>query len=130
MSDTPELIPCPFCGNTNISIESAWAISESTNAGSAALCPLHNGGCGATGRYSIDPLVAAQSWNTRAAPEWISVEDRLPDIGKYLVYINPKFSHSFQAVATCFNDQFEVDGYSDSNAADFITHWAPLLDKP
>jgi len=63
------------------------------------------------------------------ALEWTSVEDNLPDIGKCLVYINPKFSHSFQSVATFFNDEFEVDGHMDSNAADFITHWM-LLPRP
>ena len=65
-STKPELLPCPFCGNDDIRIMSAWAISEQSPNDYAAHCSLLIDGCGATGRFSRERLVVVTSWNRRA----------------------------------------------------------------
>ena len=65
-STKPELLRCPFCGNDNIRIMSAWTICEQSRNDYAAHCSLNNNGCGATGRYSVETTAAANAWNRRA----------------------------------------------------------------
>lgn len=65
-----ELKPCPFCGCENIQ-----RVGFDT-----ALCP------------SCDASHQENKWNTRATG-WISVDDRLPDVGDLvLTYANGDIS--------------------------------------
>ena len=69
MSDKVELKACPFCGAT-------WEHDDQYDASliwHEDWCILH--------LHTIydDDHKAIKAWNTRAEPEWVSVEDRLPE---------------------------------------------------
>lgn len=80
-----ELLPCPFCGGTDIdpSMASGYHAGDTQRPIIAAGCS----GCGAVGPTVSAPTRAAgeaksvTAWNARAAStgEWISVDERLPD---------------------------------------------------
>lgn len=56
-----EYLPCPFCGNSNIEIQSVgnWACTAM-----AVVC--HK--CGMEGPVSEDPEIAEALWNKRVKP--------------------------------------------------------------
>lgn len=62
-----ELLPCPFCGSTNVILRSQYEITGygSTNQ-YAVCCDATQGGCGVTGGYSINENIAINKWNRRS----------------------------------------------------------------
>ena len=59
----------------------------------------------------------------QAVPEWISVEDKLPEIGVYVMVFLEKQGHNPTAYNFC---QYTKFGFHLSN----VTHWAPLPEPP
>lgn len=66
----------------------------------------------------FDELAKAQ-----AVPEWISVKDKLPDIGVYVMVFLGKQGHNPTTYNFC---QYTKFGFHLSN----VTHWMPLPDAP
>ncbi len=67
--------------------------------------------------------------------EWISVDNEMPGILDITVYIfiNPPASTPFQAIGhycSTKKEWWHIEGYDNSNAVDFITHWARQLPPP
>jgi Lar family restriction alleviation protein len=68
------LKPCPFCGNTAITVLDANEINDieveteqwENNPYHAAVCDFSKSGCGATSGYRETPSEAAEAWNQRA----------------------------------------------------------------
>jgi hypothetical protein len=63
--------------------------------------------------------------------EWISIEDRLPELYycAVLVAVCPNTSHNQVNVAYRNTDGWHVMD-EEGNHADFITHWQPLPEPP
>ena len=63
--------------------------------------------------------------------EWISVEDRLPDMDymPVLVAVCPPSQTNETHYAYIFKGRWNVLD-EDGNHADFITHWMPLPEPP
>lgn len=59
----------------------------------------------------------------QAVPEWISVEDKLPEIGVYVMVFLEKQGHNPTTYNFC---QYTKFGFHLSN----VTHWAPLPEPP
>ena len=76
--------------------------------------------------YLADHLIS----NGVTVQEWISVDDRLPEVGGYVVCIakrNP-FSRFMPMVA-----RIEKNGWTNPTTEQYIsevTHWMPLLEPP
>ena len=60
--------------------------------------------------------------------EWVSVDIK-PNFGIYEVYIDPKCSSGFNAIAI-YDGEWLVEGYENSNARDFITHYKNRTQPP
>lgn len=77
---------------------------------------------------SLQRLWASLAWQAQAAkaqavPEWISVEDKLPEIGVYVMVFLEKQGHNPTTYNFC---QYTKFGFHLSN----VTHWAPLPEPP
>ena len=59
----------------------------------------------------------------QAVPEWISVDDKLPAIGVYVMVFLEKQGHNPTTYNFC---QYTKFGFHLSN----VTHWMPLPDAP
>lgn len=94
---TPALLPCPFCGE--------MPAVENTNDYVLITCG------------DINTAIAA--WNTRAAPRWIPVTERLPEEnGDYLVVMNVRGVPT-RAVRPYLNGWRYCEAFP-------VTHWMPL----
>lgn len=69
-----ELLPCPFCGNKNISIVTdnveyslGMAYDEETNF--KVICSITSCGCGASSGWCDTKAKAITAWNTRTQKE-------------------------------------------------------------
>jgi hypothetical protein len=62
--------------------------------------------------------------------EWISVEDRLPSIGQFLVYVNPALGVRSIEIGLRMGGVWSVPSKSNSSGKDLITHWMPLPEPP
>ena len=61
-----ELKPCPFCGNTNLTIgTSAVLHGDDDEDNYAVCCGVSEGGCGGTSGYALSKLKAVENWNKR-----------------------------------------------------------------
>ncbi|CAM9229309.1 DUF551 domain-containing protein [Acinetobacter pseudolwoffii] len=68
-------------------------------------------------------LIGLNRTKAQAVPEWISVEDKLPEIGVYVMVFLEKQGHNPTAYNFC---QYTKFGFHLSN----VTHWAPLPEPP
>lgn len=64
MTDLPDLLPCPLCGG-----EADYFVPKF----------IQCINCGARSGYYDTCADARAAWNTRAAPRWIPVTERLPE---------------------------------------------------
>ena len=55
-------------------------------------------------------------------PKWISVNDRMPEEGAFVLTYKP-YAYFPISIDRCFNGQFSVTLYA-------ITHWMPLPEPP
>lgn len=142
MTDTPELIPCPFCGSE--AKYCADADPEYVHDCHYITCPncklfANFDVIGETLEESMD--LDARAWSTRTAPEWISVDDRLPEFEKQvLVYLSATWSQlevdrEICNVLTAAIDEsgnwydFQEDKNINEELTE-VTHWMQLPDKP
>lgn len=70
-------------------------------------------------------LVWDAAWQAKvqAVPEWVSVDDKLPAIGVYVMVFLEKQGHNPTTYNFC---QYTKFGFHLSN----VTHWMPLPDAP
>ena len=66
---------------------------------------------------------AWQAAKAQAVPEWVSVDDKLPAIGVYVMVFLEKQGHNPTTYNFC---QYTKFGFHLSN----VTHWMPLPDAP
>ena len=88
-----------------------------------------------SGEYAYDHIKFAWGmWQARAAQsEWISVEDRLPEIGTRVLLCGRYEGKGI--IAYCAIGYFDGKTYrehwgADINATAAITHWQPLPEPP
>ncbi len=76
-----------------------------------------------------------QEWSRRtkeledAAPGWIRVEDRLPEVGKFVLTFGGSGYYEVDEVDYDWPGRFRQDALSPGNP-DEVTHWMPLPDPP
>lgn len=116
--DMIELKQCPFCSGVNHSLECD---------DKRLMCDtVECNGCGA--------LVPCDEWNTRA-DEWISVEDRLPEVGIKVLCYRPEAEKSGDEIIKV---SYALDGKNRSPQGIehkfecwcHVTHWMPLPNPP
>lgn len=86
---------------------------------------------GETGRnysytfYDSKTQAAWDAWQAKAqaVPEWISVKDKFPEIGVYVMVFLEKQGHNPTTYNFC---QYTKFGFHLSN----VTHWMPLPSAP
>jgi len=88
-----------------------------------------------SGEYAYDHIKFAwKMWQARAAQsEWISVEDRMPEIGA-MVLLCGKYENEV-IIAYCATGYFDGITYREHWGADIngtaeVTHWQPLPEPP
>ena len=88
-----------------------------------------------SGEYAYDHIKFAWGmWQARAAQsEWISVEDRMPEIGA-MVLLCGKYENEV-IIAYCATGYFDGITYREHWGADIngtaeVTHWQPLPEPP
>lgn len=114
MTDMPDLLPCPFCGEMP-EVENISGVLISCS------CKLEPGVYG-----DIDK--ATTLWNTRAAPRWIPVTERLPEkVGDYLVRIDDNLRPN-RAIKIL--PYFHSHGWMSESKQFPVTHWMPLPQPP
>jgi len=72
---------------------------------------------------SINMAWSAWQAKAQAVPEWISVKNKLPKIGVYVMVFLEKQGHNPTTYNFC---QYTKFGFHLSN----VTHWMPLPDAP
>lgn len=88
-----------------------------------------------SGEYAYEHIKFAwEMWQARAAQsEWISVEDRMPEIGA-MVLLCGKYENEV-IIAYCATGYFDGITYREHWGADIngtaeVTHWQPLPEPP
>jgi len=71
----------------------------------------------------VKEISSFDSYKAQAVPEWISVKDKLPKIGVYVMVFLEKQGHNPTTYNFC---QYTKFGFHLSN----VTHWMPLPDAP
>lgn len=71
----------------------------------------------------VKEISGFDSWKAHAVPEWISVKDKLPEIGVYVMVFLGKQGHNPTTYNFC---QYTKFGFHLSN----VTHWMSLPDAP
>jgi hypothetical protein len=116
-----ELLPCPFCNESNIEVKPSDIQTWFTF--TCSHCCL-----------SYDGDEYGKKWNTRPS-QWISVKDRLPENKDNYVYIVTIYSHYKNNIFVeplkyiydqwCnMHDEELLDGEYE------VTHWMPLPSPP
>jgi hypothetical protein len=137
-----ELKPCPFCGNTELKIKVYKKDDVNFFSDKYAVQCEYSGsdfGCGAEGQINKHKDIAIDCWNTRKQPliEWVSVEDRFPEIkdDSVLAYFKNgsietvHIEDNFKDITAGFDatgKQLYTKWYKNAN----ITHWMPLPEPP
>ena len=111
-----DLLPCPFCGEMpEVENTNDYVIISCS-------CKLEPGTCG-----DINTAIAA--WNTRAAPCWIPVSERLPEVDVPVLVIGENCYNQKVVVVRHLTDFGWYDENDDYLMA-FVTHWMPLPEPP
>lgn len=122
-----ELLPCPFCGGSNLTLTHNTDLAITFIA-----CgdDVGKGGCGLVASYRphLQGMEAIAAWNLRQpSGEWVSVSERLPDNE------NPQIAYSKGTGRTLawhcphrgwFSAQYGMVPLP------LITHWQPLPAAP
>lgn len=58
--------------------------------------------------------------------EWISVKDRLPEDGRYVLAWSPGWGEW----TICFYNEFGKDWFTEDHFMPFPSHWMPLPEPP
>lgn len=95
----PDLLPCPFCGEMPTFTESGRVTCRNKN---CDVYVITNDG----------DLFREAQWNTRAAPRWIPVTERLPEEN--------------DAVLVVWKDGDIGLAFMHKDDWDYATHWMPL----
>ena len=86
--------------------------------------------------YGVDALAVAQHLIARGvtAQEWISVDDRLPEEGEYVLCVLKGFNYGGKIQVCKFvpADEFKNKPYFEHfrNGFPSVTHWMPLPQPP
>ena len=86
--------------------------------------------------YGVDALAVAQHLIARGvtAQEWISVDDRLPEEGEYVLCVLKGFNYGGKIQVCKFvpADEFKNKPYFEHfrNGFPSVTHWMPLPEPP
>lgn len=64
--------------------------------------------------------------------EWISVKDRLPEPGFYLVYCPEYTNYEMPMIAQFIEGKgfWDFDSWNDNSCNQETTHWMPLPEPP
>ena len=129
---------CPFCGG-RAKIEKSHPSEINHNYGAVhfkVTCPVMVDGYPSqcTGSHSnlwhISPEDAAEAWNVRAGG-WISVDERLPQVGDYvLVYDEIETHGSYYTVRIDKYILACISGEEFSESWRGVSHWQPLPEPP
>jgi Lar family restriction alleviation protein len=114
-----ELKPCPFCDSEGI-LKSIITDYNETHYFVFCRC------CAAKGGWDFNKKGAIKLWNTRHS-QWISVEDRLPEINQYVdIFIGN--------VELLEEDFFGKHFYDETTDTVYylteVTHWMPKPQPP
>lgn len=115
-----KLKPCPFCGGI------AKLNAPGYEYYSPCWCKCTQ--CGAEGPTKVSELEAEKGWNERAQEnEWISVKDRLPEVGKVVLAFGTRSATTgmFQGVSTR-KDCWWWKGHPFKH----VSYWMPLPEPP
>jgi len=114
ITENVELLPCPFCGSTDLDVGDA-----SNYEGAYVWC--NSDFCAACGPPTGKRKLAIEAWNRRANG-WISVEDRLPENETYIIGSWPNVVEQLWF----FDGEFSNSDRLIGN----VTHWQPLPKGP
>lgn len=91
----------------------------------------YDGHCIHRGECDIDVIKTAPAADVQPVNQWISVEDRLPEIGKSVLIYYPKWDGDEIQVAKLEDDGMMFDICGEFNiGTGVITHWMPLPKPP
>lgn len=83
------------------------------------------------GSWLIPTFRVEQMMEHFVKPDWISVKDRLPEIGKSVLIYYPKWDGDEIQVAKLEDDGMMFDICGEFNiGTGVVTHWMPLPQKP
>jgi hypothetical protein len=125
MSEQAELLPCPFCGGKA-------QIAHSQDGDSARVICHFWPVCMGSGAWKHENDEAIANWNLRApvaapVPQWISVEDRLPENGQTVIAAwLPDYPNYSRAIT--YDPPTWRDG--DGDQYNRPSHWMPLPAAP
>lgn len=77
------------------------------------------------------PYIEKEPVKIQPVPQWISVNDRLPEIGKSVLIYYPKWDGDEIQVAKLDSDGMTFDICGEFNiGTGAVTHWQPLPEPP
>ena len=80
--------------------------------------------------HASDMLTLMPAADVQPAPQWISVKERLPEIGRSILIYYPKWDGDEIQVAKLDDDMlFDICGEFDVRLG-VVTHWMPLPEPP
>jgi len=111
-----ELKPCPFCGSEARILKGHhyWAV-----------CPE----CAARGSAYGERGNAIKAWNTRT-PQWVSVEDGLPEEGLCVLGFEPHCLLNRDKGVGVIVADYDITEIRKATGKPWITHWMPLPEPP
>ncbi len=91
----------------------------------------YDGHCVHRGECDIDVIQTAPAADVQPAPKWISVKERLPEIGKSVLIYYPKWDGDEIQTAKLKGDGMMFDICGEFNIrVGAVTHWMPLPEPP
>ena len=80
---------------------------------------------------AIQDISAVKAADVQPAPQWISVKERLPEIGRSVLIYYPKWGGDEIQVAKLEDDEMMFDICGEFNiGVGVVTHWMPLPEPP
>lgn len=132
-----ELKSYPFCGKSVTDITSCVEVEGCEHFETCdydgyfcIVCDVNKGGCGASGGYAKNKEKSIEKWNNRL-DNWISVEERLPEVDprygeiEVLVHMDDGFIATTTYAESSTSIGFEL--WAESGE---VTHWQPLPEPP
>jgi len=119
-NESVELKPCPFCGGNNL---------ESWDGGEANLHMIECYDCDCSTGNMISLKYAIEAWNTRT-PQWVSVEDGLPEEGLCILGFEPHCLLNRDKGVGVIVADYDITEIRKATGKPWITHWMPLPTPP